>query len=61
MHVVGAISAKGIWHETSYSYHFYDVQCYGTETNFFDCQYKTTGSCSASDSGAVAVFCQFKS
>ena len=53
---VGAKSSVSIWYDYKYPYRFYNVECLGNETNFFGCQYDTTGSCYYS-SYAVAVFC----
>ena len=56
--LLGAITSKNVWYDSTYPYNITNVQCYGNETKFKNCYYKISSSSHCSYNGAVAVFCQ---
>uniref|UniRef100_A0A1X7U210 SRCR domain-containing protein n=1 Tax=Amphimedon queenslandica TaxID=400682 RepID=A0A1X7U210_AMPQE len=52
----GATSFRGQWSDRKYPFKFYNMKCYGNESNLHECDYDTQGTCSIYY--ALGVSCQ---
>ena len=54
--LLGAKSYYGVWNDRIYPYGFFNMRCYGNESNIFQCEHERQGSCPIDNT--LAVFCQ---